>query len=133
MTFLLPLALDWNDINSSIEYSIQEGEEIQFLCNNHGSGNIFPEGTVHNFKEKSVPSFITFSEGDGINRLILTEVSKHLVDHEIIKDDRVIGYTPFVLLDGHQSCFELEFLSCINDSSYKWNICIGVPYGTSLW
>ena len=43
------------------------------------------------------------------------------------------GLVPFVLLDGHNSRFDLEFLQYINDVQHKWNVCIGVPYGTALW
>ena len=41
--------------------------------------------------------------------------------------------TPFVLLDGHGSRFDLEFLEYVNDPKHKWNVCLGVPYGTALW
>jgi len=39
-------------------------------------------------------------------------------------------------LDGHGSQFDLKFLEYINDvegKGHKWNVCIGVPYGTSYW
>ena len=38
-----------------------------------------------------------------------------------------------MLVDGHQSRFEVEFLQYINDQNHKWNVCIGIPYRTSLW
>jgi hypothetical protein len=41
--------------------------------------------------------------------------------------------TPFLLLDGHGSRFELEFLDYINDVNHKWTVSIGVPYRTSFW
>ena len=41
--------------------------------------------------------------------------------------------TPFLLLDGHGSRFGLSFLEYINDAWHEWAVCIGVPYGTSLW
>ena len=47
--------------------------------------------------------------------------------------DRYNGMRPFFLLDGHGSRLELPFLSYINDKAYEWDVCIGVPYGTSLW
>jgi hypothetical protein len=36
-------------------------------------------------------------------------------------------------LDGHSTRFEIEFLEYINDPLHLWSVCIGVPYGTSLW
>ena len=42
------------------------------------------------------------------------------------------GKVPFLLLDGHGSRTELEFLKRINDLEHEWVACIGVPRGTSL-
>ena len=47
--------------------------------------------------------------------------------------DQSDGDQPFLLLDGHGSRLGLPFLSYINDAAHKWVVCIGVPYGTSLW
>lgn len=52
----------------------------------------------------------------------------HLFD-----DDRSEGYTLFVLLDGHSSRFDLQFLEYINNKDHKWNVCLGIPYRTALW
>ncbi|KAI2495838.1 hypothetical protein MHU86_18670 [Fragilaria crotonensis] len=41
--------------------------------------------------------------------------------------------TPFLLLDGHGSRFDLQFLEYINSRDTMWKACIGVPYGTSYW
>ena len=43
------------------------------------------------------------------------------------------GVKPFLLLDGHWSRLELPFLQYINNPADHWIVCIGVPYGTSLW
>ena len=47
--------------------------------------------------------------------------------------DRKDGLKPFLLLDGHGSRFELQFLRYINNPTHEWVTCIGVPYGTALW
>ncbi len=47
--------------------------------------------------------------------------------------DRSTGLKPFLILDGHESWFELEFLECINKEEHKWCVNIGLPYGTSYW
>jgi hypothetical protein len=46
--------------------------------------------------------------------------------------DRSDGINPFLLLDGHGSRFELPFVEYIH-GDYGWIVCIGVPYGTSMW
>ena len=38
-----------------------------------------------------------------------------------------------MLLDGHQSRFDLGFLKYINNKETAYTVCIGVPYGTSYW
>ena len=43
------------------------------------------------------------------------------------------GRKPFLLLDGSGSRFELPFLKYVIDKDHEWVVCIGVPYGTSLW
>ena len=39
----------------------------------------------------------------------------------------------FLLLDGHGSRLQLPFLQYINTPKDHWVVCIGVPYGTTLW
>ena len=62
---------------------------------------------------------------------ILTEIFNTLDDLHLFDNDREKGMTPFMLLDGHQSCFDLAFLQYINTDPQKW--AIGVPYGTASW
>ena len=52
---------------------------------------------------------------------------------KVYAKDRIQGLAPFVLLDGHQSRFDLEFLEYINSKEHQWNVSIGVPYGTAFW
>ena len=47
--------------------------------------------------------------------------------------DRTDGRLPFVLLDGHGSRAEHEFIEHANDPKHEWVVCAGVPCGTSLW
>ena len=125
--------VDWNAVEDELNSNIEEGDEIRFLNNNTGSGKMFPGGPICNFKGKDIPSFVTFTENGGMDGHVLTQVFQHLDAYEIFKEERENGLVPFVLLDGHQSRFELEFLKYVNGSDHKWNVCIGVPYGTSLW
>eukprot|EP00985_Skeletonema_marinoi_P028836 scaffold26100_cov195-Skeletonema_marinoi.AAC.1 len=43
------------------------------------------------------------------------------------------GVLPFLLIDGHISRLDPSFLEYINGEGHKWKVCLGVPYGTSLW
>ena len=40
---------------------------------------------------------------------------------------------PFLICDAHSSRFELPFLEYISNPDHEWAVCIGVPYGISLW
>ena len=64
---------------------------------------------------------------------ILKRIFQKLDKLNIYTKDRNKGIIPFVLLDGHQSRFDIDFLTYINDDDHKWNVCLGVPYGTALW
>ena len=116
-----------------IEGDIETDGEYQFFKNNFGEGKLFPGGPKCIYKGKDVPCFVRFAEKGGMSGEILTEIFKTLDDLELFKKDREEGKVPFMLLDGHQSRFDLEFLRYINSYPHKWNVCIGVPYGTALW
>ena len=65
---------------------------------------------------------------------LLHSMLKHIDDCCVF--DRTDGVLPFLLLDGHGSRFELPFLEYTNDMAeegHKRCVCIGVPYGTSVW
>jgi hypothetical protein len=47
--------------------------------------------------------------------------------------DRSTGLNPFLLLDGHGSPFDLEFLEYVMAADTKWHVEKGLPYGTSYW
>jgi len=55
------------------------------------------------------------------------------IDEVGVFDREGTGLNPFLLLDGHGSRFELDFLDYINTAETKWECCIGLPYGTSYW
>lgn len=56
---------------------------------------------------------------------------KHLDKHA--QFDRSDNQKPFLLLDGHQSRFDVPFLNYIHGEDHKWIVCLGVPYGTHIW
>jgi hypothetical protein len=98
--------------------------------NSHGPEKYYPYGPTCHVNGKVVETLVTCSESGSITSEILTQVLKHLDTH--LCWDRVEA-TPFLLLDGHGSRFELPFLNYIRSEETKWKVCIGVPYGTNLW
>jgi len=98
---------------------------------NSGDEKTYPYGPVCTFRGKEVPCFCCNSESGSINGALLTAMLKYIDDKQVF--DCSTGLNPFLLLDGHGSHFELEFLEYINCKESKWEVNIGLPYGTSYW
>jgi hypothetical protein len=58
---------------------------------------------------------------------ILTKIFQTLDTIKLFDEARTKGRRPFVLLDGHSSRFNLEFLAYMNDNSHRWSVYIGIP------
>ena len=131
---LTETGVDWNKLcHDGVLRDINNDDEIAFFTDNLGKDKLFPGGPSCFYKGKEVPSFVTFTDGGGMDGFVLTGIFRRLDALKLYNADRKNGLIPFVLLDGHSSRFELEFLQYINDDSHRWNVCIGVPYGTALW
>jgi hypothetical protein len=76
---------------------------------------------------------VEFMPGGSMSGHILTKIFRTLDELNIFQESRNKGIRPFVLVDGHGSRFDVEFLQYINNENHRWSVCIGVPYGTSLW
>ena len=102
------------------------------VSNNVGEGRAMPQGPECIFRGKNVPCFCCNSENGSITGTLLKEMLEAL-DRLNIFDRSEAGLNPFILLDGHGSRFELDFLKYVNKKETKWEVCIGLPYGTSYW
>jgi hypothetical protein len=95
------------------------------------NGGALGGGPVCTFRGKTIACYCTCSPNASITSSILTDLLRTIDKHEVY--DRVEGTKPLLLLDGHHSRMDLEFLEYINQPGTEWNVCIGVPYGTHLW
>ena len=107
---------------------VGEEEDIALNC---GDDKPYPFGPSCLFKGKKVPCYCCCSESGSINGTILKDMLAYLDSLDIF--DRSTGLNPFLILDGHGSRFEFDFLEYINKAEHKWNVNIGLPYGTSYW
>jgi hypothetical protein len=98
--------------------------------NSNGGDKYYPYGPTCFPYGKEVETYVTCSENGSIMSEILRDALKH-IDSKLTFD-RTEG-TPFLLLDGHSSRYQLPFLDYINTEENKWTVCIGVPYGTHIW
>jgi hypothetical protein len=90
-------------------------------------------GSKFFFKGKIIQSFVCCSPKASISSQLLSEMLEQWDHHSLGLFDRSDGSTPFLLLDGNFSRFQLPFLEYVNGCNHKWKVCIGVPYGTHLW
>jgi len=98
---------------------------------NIGEGKVYPQGPNCTFNGKNVPCFCCSSESGSITGELLIQMLQSMDALQLF--DRSTGLNPFLLLDGHGSRFELEYLEYINSHDHKWECCIGLPYGTLYW
>ena len=104
-----------------------------FGIDDDGNEKVLPGGPTCKYKGVDVPCFVRFTEGGGMSGKVLKEIFMTLDALKIFEQDRKEGRIPFMLLDGHQSRFDIDFLKYINDDAHEWAVCIGVPYGTAFW
>jgi len=97
---------------------------------NHGLDKYYPHGPTCTYNGKEIATYVTCSESGSITSKILRDIIKYLDSNLNFNHSECM---PFLLLDGHGSCFELPFLDYMNDERTKWSVSIGVPYGTNLW
>lgn len=82
---------------------------------------------------KEIPCLVCVSPHGGITPDILTRILQHIDEHEVFKKTRADGRTPFCLVDGHNSRFNLKFVNYIRDEQHPWLASFGIPYGTHIW
>jgi hypothetical protein len=94
-----------------------------------GKGKQHPQEPVYTFNGKSGTCFCGYSDSGTINTELLAAMLQFMDRLNLFYRSDVIS--PFLLLDGHVSRFELPFLEYITCKDHEWNMCIGVPYQTS--
>ena len=93
----------------------------------------FPGGPTCEYKGKKLPCMVRWTKSGGMTSKILTEILETMDDIGLFCEARKNGIKPYLLLDGHQTRFELDFVEYIHSNKHPWTVCIGVPYGTGLW
>lgn len=107
--------------------------EFAYLkANSDGVGKVFPLGPKCKVGDKIVDCFSAASPHGGITSDILVDLFTYLDHLDVFPRTEGIP-DPFIVIDGHNSRFGLQFLQYINDPKHRWAVNIGVPYGTHLW
>eukprot|EP00957_Ditylum_brightwellii_P098401 7497117-Ditylum_brightwellii.AAC.1 len=87
-----------------------------FIENNFRKGKLFPGGPSCQFRGKTIPCLVRWSPKGGITSEILADALAYLDAYDLF--DRENGKSPFLLLDGHNSRFQLPFLEYILDDTH---------------
>lgn len=125
--------LSWQfgiDITKNVHGDIN-GNNIDFFLQNSNKGCAMQGGPDCFYNGNTVPCFVGTSPNASITSVLLAEMLKHMDKFAIF--DRSEGRCPFLLLDGHQSRFNVPFLDYVHHPNNKWVVCLGVPYGTHIW
>lgn len=109
----------------------ENGNQLDFFLLNSKPGGAMSGGPDCFYNGNRIPCFVGASANASITSTLLSEMLKHL--DKFAKFDRTEGKKPFLLLDGHQSRFDVAFLNYIHQDDHKWTVCLGVPYGTHIW
>ena len=109
----------------------EEKDSVRFLKSSQGKGNVLTCGPECVFRGKNVPCLVQWSKSGGVNATILTNCLRHMDELNLFQRNESLK--PFVLLDGHSSRFDLEFVKYIRDDEHRWSVCIGLPYGMHIW
>ncbi len=83
-----------------------------------GEGKALPSGPETIFNGKTLPCYCCCLESGSISGKLLQGMLQAIDDLEIF--DQTTGLNPFLLLDGHGSRFELEYLEYIHSEKTKW-------------
>ena len=107
--------------------------EEDFFDKNSGPGKLYPGGPTCLFKGVEVPCMCRWTPKGSIDGSILLDILRTIDLLGVYKAEREEGLKPMLLLDAHGSRFDLDLLTYVNTPATEWCLCIGVPYGTSLW
>jgi hypothetical protein len=122
--------IDITKIDSSFVGTTEERANEEVLIERiQQIGSVAGGGPRCTFKGIEVPCLVQYSGHGGITPHILTSCLRKMDELNLFP--RVDGKKPFLLLDGHDSRYDFEFLSYIRQN--QWCACIGLPYGTHLW
>jgi len=80
---------------------------INIKGNCHGLDKYYPLGPTCTYDEKEIAMYVTCSEFGSITSKILRDIVKHLDSNLNFNHSKCM---PFLLLDGHGTCFEFPFL-----------------------
>ena len=109
------------DIEANV---IGQSSDPDCFENNRGNNCMFPLGLEYVYKGKTIPCSVRWSPNGSITSQILRDAIHTLYHQDIFHQTN--KKMPPLLLDGHQSRFEVELLEYITNANRPWILCIGI-------
>ena len=104
-----------------------------FFEQNYVPNKLYTGGPTCVHKGNDIPCVCRWTPKGSIDGSILLDIVKTLDILKTFCDERENVIKVMLLVDDHDSRFDLPFLECINNIATQWCFYIGVPYGTALW
>lgn len=84
------------------------------------------------FRQEVVPCFVTCTPKEGITSMVLGDMLKRMENVDLFPP-KLGGQLPFLLLNEHNSNFQLHFLEYVNNQQYCLVVYIGLPNRIAFW
>ena len=100
---------------------VWDPSDTDYFEKNRGKRKLLTMGLECLFNDKTVPCMVRWSPSGSITSVILRDTLATMDHNGLLNcsSDR----KPFLLLDGHQSCFELPFLQYVINPDHPWIFC----------
>ena len=94
-----------------------------------GMDKLFPCGPVCELNGKNVSTYVSCTENGSITSELLADMLQKIDDSGVYAPDK----EKVLLMDGHNSRFQLPFVEYTVETNPTWKPIFGVPYGTHIW
>jgi hypothetical protein len=127
------LVSDWAEgIDIRVLPERDENGEICLEEVNFGNGKYFPCGPICNFRGKQLKYLPLASPSGGITGELLLEIMRWLDDNNVYERGPGLPI-PFLVVDGHNSRWDPDFVDYITNPDHEWKLNFGIPHATSYW
>ena len=116
----------------TVDPVLDENGETLMSDVNFGKNKYFPSGPTCHFRGKEIPYLPLSSPCGGITGALLVEILSWLDSHDIYEREEN-GPEPFLIVDGHGSRLDPDFVEYISNKKHVRHVNLGVPHATSYW
>ena len=109
----------------------KENDDDFISKNANGTDKMYPFGPTCKYMNQDIPALVACNESGTVTSPILVQALTHIDKYAPLH--RTPTSNRFLLVDGHDTRFQQDFLDYVNNDVSRWFCCIGLPYNTKLW